>query len=473
MKRFTIIIMAMAAIMMPCISKAQTSTETNSLFYHSIRVPQNNQDNPALFPASTKVYVTLPGVGLSFGSPLSISNMLTPTDTVTYIDFNKICDQLTENNKLRTDLSIDILGFGFKIGNSFFDGSVRLHNNISFGIPIDAINFLRQGNVDKNGDPINRVDILDGDLFNAQSYTEIAVGGGHKFDDLGLTVGAKAKMLFGIASINTNNTHVDLETSSNLDDMTINAYYQLNSAGIVKFDTAFKPIFTDGFMPKSNGLSFDLGASYKLGPVTLSASIIDLSRGINWKQNATQITPKGGTSSFSFSGVDFNDLFGDNGFTLDSLTNLYADKIDSLNFEMGDGTGYWHSIPTKVNLGASISFLKICRAGILLHGQWDRGLITSKKAIDYESQKFRYNATLSASINLKNWLEVTVANGFISDAEGFSILNPGIGLTASIGTAFQVYIMADYVSSIYLVEAQSFHFMTGINLLFGSRKSVL
>ncbi|MCQ2298108.1 MAG: DUF5723 family protein [Bacteroidales bacterium] len=478
MKKTLYVIIAAFMAIVPGISMAQT----NSIFYHSIRAPQSLDENPSLYPASTTVFVTLPKVGLNFSSPLSLSDMLThtPGDTATYIDLNSISNKLTDNNQLRLGLDADILGFGFKIGNTFATASVKLKTITSLGIPIDAINFLTKGNVDENGDPISSVSLLDGQLLNVQAYMETAIGGGHTFPDLGLTVGGKLKMYMGIGNISTANTHVNIETSDNMDEMAIKAYYELNVASIAAFDYAHpgdtvrtlnKNIGINDILSCSKGFGLDLGAKYKLGPVTLSASLLDLSQGIYWSQNTYKVKPKYGEQAFTFEGLDFqtSGLLNGEGMNFDTLTNLFKSQVDSLtNYDFIEGEGYWYSIPTKVNLGASISFLKICRAGLLIHGQWDRGLLTTKKAIDYDNQNFRFNTTLSASVNLKNWIELTVANGFVSDSKKFSIMNPGVGIILTPATAVQLFVMADYISSIYLVDAKAFNLQIGLNLIFGN-----
>lgn len=471
-------------------ASAQFSTETNSLFYHSIRTPLSNQENPALFPSATTFYITLPRVGASFSSPLAIQDMLThnPGDTVTYIDFNKISDQLNKNSTFRLGADIDVLGFGFKAGNNYINASVKLKNNMSLSIPIDAINFLTQGNIDENGNTITTINILDGKLFDFSSYLESSVGYSRIFPELDLTIGARLKYLNGVASVSTNQTHIDLNTAAGMDSMTVQAYYQARISSPAVYGLKNPTDTTETFylptdisdiikgMTKSSGIALDLGARYKIGPIAISASLLDLGPGIHWSQNVYQVAPKSGTAtSFSFSGLNFTQsgLLQNGNFNLDTLTNYFSSKIDSLMPEFTPGEAYWHSIPTKMNLGASISFLRICRAGFLFHGQFDRGILASKKAIDYENQNFRCNATLSASVNLKNWIELTVANGFVNDTKKFSILNPGIGLILSPGTCVQIYLAADYISSIYLVEARSFNVMAGLNLIFGNAKKLL
>ena len=127
---------------------------------------------------------------------------------------------------------------------------------------------------------------------------------------------------------------------------------------------------------------------------------------------------------------------------------------------------YWFSVPTKINLGASYSFAKIFRAGLLLHGQLDRGLLCKKTGSDV-SNTFRFNTTLSIGANLFNWAEVIAANSLVYDGSSFDPFNPGVGLVLTPATIVQLYLMADYISNFYLVESKAVNIKFGLNILIG------
>ena len=113
------------------------------------------------------------------------------------------------------------------------------------------------------------------------------------------------------------------------------------------------------------------------------------------------------------------------------------------------------------------------RVGLLFHGQFDRGLL-SKTNTSAFGQKldipntFRFNTTVSYGINLFNWMELMFANSIVYDGAKMNFLSPGVGLVFTPATALQVYVMADYVSSMRVVEAKAFNVRLGLNLLFGS-----
>ena len=149
----------------------------------------------------------------------------------------------------------------------------------------------------------------------------------------------------------------------------------------------------------------------------------------------------------------------------------YQDLFKGLQPSSGSVEDYWFSIPTKINFGASFNFAKMLRAGLLLHGQFDRGLLSKKNKLDLGPDvinTFRFNTTLSFGANLFNWFEVTAGTSFVYDGNKFNFFNPGVGLVFTPGTAIQLYLIGDYVSSIYLVQAKSFNVKFGVNLLFGN-----
>lgn len=458
-----------------CGSAMAQYSETNNLLYHSFRTPQAGDLNASFFPTRNTFYLRLPGVGLQFGSPVSISDIVrNQGDTLTVIDLNQTFDALRINNRIHFDADINLLGFGFKVHNTFFTFNTRLVAMVNLGIPVSVIDALSQGNVDANGNAIGEVEILNGDLFNTTMYGEIAIGGGHYFEPINLTVGARAKYLWGILNLQTDNTRAVLTTADNYEQINVDLYYQFQESALVNFDTNGK--VTSSMSDVMNifggngGLSFDLGARYDLGPFTFSLGINDLSAGIHWHKNVNTVTPKNGHVTLTFSGEDASTMMQGGKLNTDSLVAYYKDLFKGLQPATGSTGDYWYSIPTKINLGASFSFAKMLRAGLLLHGQFDRGLLSKKNKLDLGPDvinTFRFNTTLSFGANLFNWFEVTAGNSFVYDGNKFNFFNPGVGLVFTPGTVVQFYLVGDYVSSIYLVEAKSFNVKFGLNLLFG------
>lgn len=475
MKKNIIIIALVALVATPRLN-AQFD-ETNNLFYHTLRTPQSTLLNPSFFPTNNTFYLMLPGVDFQFGSPLALNQVIyyDRPNNRTVIDLDTILHGLNETNSFRLGADINLLGFGFQVNHTFFNFNTRVVNSVSMGLPISTINAVLQGNIDENDNPRPVIEILNGDILNATSYLEAAFGVAHHFEPLHLTVGLRAKFLYGIANVQTDNTKIVFNTDPNLDSLSANIYYEIQSSTFAPYDTNKKAfdfnmgdIFNIG--KASSGLSFDIGAKYEMGPFVFSLAINDLSAGIHWKNNVTTWTPSEGQGVITFNGLDVNTMLDNGTFNVDSLTTYLQNQLTAMTPTRNDNGDYWFSIPTKINLGASYSFAKVFRAGLLFHGQLDRGLLCKKPStitsIDIPNT-FRFNTTLSLGANLFNWAEIIVGSSVVYDGSKLDIFNPGFGIVLTPATILQLYVVTDYISSIYLTDSKALNVKFGLNLLFG------
>lgn len=482
----TIIILT-ALLMLAGGANAQFSyNETNNLFYHTQRTPQTNMLNPALFPTNNSFYLQLPEFGFQIGIPMTMKDMIyyDATQDANIININNVLDKLTSDNPFRLGVDINVLGFGFKAGQLFFDFNTRIKTSINLALTGNIINAMLNGNMDENGNAISTVNLVDGNLFNAQSYIETSLGAGYTFPSFPLTLGAHVKLLSGIFSVQTENTNVTIETADDFSKVTARVYYQMMASAAFPLDTAngisdigshVGDIVKNMFNPFSGnaGLAFDFGVRYDLGPFSFSASINDLSAGIHWQNNVSAVVPRGGVGVFEFSGLELSDIISNNNMSMDSLNGI-ADKVTDLfpNY-IQDSGDYWYNVPTKINLAASFNFLKMMRAGILLHGQFDRGLLSKKNVTTFDLgndviNTFRFNTTASLGINLFNWAEMIVASSVVYNGEKVDLFNPGIGFIFTPATVLQTYVMADYVNSIYPSQIKAVNIKFGANLLIGN-----
>ena len=475
-KIFLIGLMGLMTLAGSNVARAQYD-ETNNMFYHMLRTPQSNLLNPAFFPTNSSWYITLPGADIQFGSPVAVSDFI-KYDRVnerTVINLDSMMNNLTDDNKFRLGANVNLLGFGFKVNNTFINFNTRLINHVSVGFPVDMVEALRIGNIDAAGNVRPVVEMLNGDVLNATSYLETGLGVIQRFEPINLTVGVRAKLLFGVANVQTDNTRLVFNTSPNLDTVTAHMYYEIPSATCVPYDTNQKKfIFNLGDVlgNANTGIAFDLGARYDWGPFSFSFSINDLTGGIHWKNNVMTWKPQNGQGAIVFNGVDMNGMFNGGNFSMDSLTSQLEHQLEDMTPEKKDSGDYWFSIPTKINLGASYSFGRMFRAGFLFHGQFDRGLLCKSNALSMDlgdaKNTFRWNTTLSIGMNLYDWLEVTAANSIVYDGSGMDLFNPGLGIVATPGRVFQIYLMGDYLSSFYITDSKAFNLKVGINLLFGT-----
>lgn len=480
-------------------------SETNNLFYFAQRTPQSNQLNPAFFPSA--FYLQLPGINsLQLGLPLSIGDVVQydPVQDANIININNVLTKLGENNQFRLGVDMNVFGLGLRIGGLFVNANMQLRSNFNLGLPIDAINTVLNGNVGANGEPIPEMTLLDGDLFNMQMYMETSVGAGLKIPMTGLTVGAHVKLLSGIINLNTDNTKITFETEDDYESVRANIYYEIMGASVLPIDTeqgslsdmisnltsnikdvALSLVDLSG---GNNGIAFDIGAKYDLGPFSFSASLNDISAGIKWQKNVIAMVPKGGQGTIEFDGMDIANLLDRGTINTDSLRTYLDEQVQAMMPQIltNDEVSYTFNVPTRLNLAATVN-LGLLKAGILFHGQWDRGLLNRNTysnlsevindmsgTLQQEGVKntFRFNTTVSAGVNLFNWIEVIAGSSLVYDGHGKigldNFLNPGVGIILTPATILQTYIMLDYASSMYVSQMKAFNFKFGFNLLFGS-----
>lgn len=469
-KRFSILVLV--AILSGSTAMAQFD-ETNNLFYHTFRTPQTNLLNPALFP-NANFYLTFPGLdNFQFGSPIAIRDIIHYDPALGYsvIDINHILNTMSDNDHFRYGFGVNLLGFGFNIQNVYIDFSARVVANFGIGLPVSVLSKLLDGNVDNNNQGISEVRFLDGSLLDAQAYTETSIGFAYKIAPINTTIGLHVKALSGIASLQLDSVRFVLHSDADYENLSADAYYDLRISTPGKgFNSLNVSDIINSAVPfgANSGIAFDLGARYDFGPFVFSLAINDLTAGIHWTNNVQNLIPQGGHSTLNFSGVNLDSILN----STDALSGEFEDFINGLQPDTVSGTDFWTNVPTKINLGASYTFANLLRAGILFHGQFDRGILskTSPLQLDLDKetkQTFRFNSTVTGGINVFNWLELIIGSSVVFDGETVDFFNPGAGFVISLGTALQTYLMADYVSSIYALDSKAFNIKFGFNMLFG------
>ena len=164
---------------------------------------------------------------------------------------------------------------------------------------------------------------------------------------------------------------------------------------------------------------------------------------------------------------DFGHIVIDN---WDSLRSAFSGAIDSIPLnDSTPGSDYWTSVPTKLNLGATVTLGKMFRAGLLFHGEWDKNIsFFDKSGKAYDKTYFRSSTSLVFGVNLSNWVELMASMSVVKNGNKADWFNPGVGLNFSMGKLLQMYTLVNYVSSLNAKEIKSVNFQVGFNMMFGS-----
>ena len=448
-------------------AQAQQITD-NAVFYHSIRSPWSNSLNPALFPSESGWYMTTAKTSVQLALPMSYEDFglrYDPERGVSVLDLNHVLDQLRVNGcHFDHNTDVNLLGFGFTIGDKLhLTASAGVKYLTSFTVPLGFIDLLTEGNLNE---PYH-IDFGASDIFNGQMYGYASVGAAFRLPLFPLTIGARVNVLDGLTAVSVDNLSLDLTTSEDVSMLRLSSNYLVHTAGVTKvsFDRegGFSFDYEDilKYFPQNFGFTFDIGAKLKVNIFDLSLSIVDIGPGVHWVQNPLTIVPKEKDVTITFDGIDLSTLL-TNGVVDTSFISRFKDSALAMIDYVTEENDYWYTVPTRMYLGASVSLGKLVRAGYLFQGQWINGWFNNHRS---GSNHFACNNTLSAHVNLFNWMELSAANSFTYDGNKVSWLNPGFAVTVSPGRKLQVFAAIEYLSSMRLVEVKAAHVMFGINMV--------
>ena len=409
----------------------------NSQVMYYMRIPQNHLMNPAIKPGN-KFNIGLPvisGINFGFGNNfLNLDNLFTPGDTISSwppADFNvdKLAGSLKDNNTIFADANIQLFGLGFMIGqdlNIFFDVTDRVEVKTIF--PKEIMKLYISGYDQFLNQTIN----LSGLNMRAQYFREVGVG--FSKDVTGkLRVGAKAKLLFGVASLNFDNRALSLKINNDF-SQTITADASLDISGKQRINTLKDDLSSGGKIgqffrdylktPFSNtGLGIDLGAVYTINNMlSVSAAVTDIGY-INWKDDLKSYEAN---TTFGFQGISLEDIVNKIP-SVDSLLKAIADTVKNSFLENATPAAYKTFLPTNVTIGANLNLYSVVSLGVLSNTKIYAGHV--KEAFTLSANAY-LGKIFSAS------LSYTMAN--------YSYNNFGFGMSFKAGPG-QIYLIADKI----------------------------
>lgn len=317
------------------------------------------------------------------------------------------------DNQLSGNINLTILSGGFKAFGGYNTVELNSKTNLGVSLPYGLFEFAK--NIGNKTYDIGDVNV------NAQSYAELAFGHSRDIDEK-LRVGAKVKLLFGIARADVKMEGLKADLTGN--EWTISGQAQADvmmkgfsyeseteeyksKAGTYRKVT---DVDIDGAGISGFGLAFDFGGIYKINKdITVSAAVNDLGF-ISWSND---IMAKSSGTPFRFRG--FHDMgvhSGDN--TFDDQTDSYGDQLaDFANLEdKGDQGGATKGIAATINVGGEY-ILPVYR-------QISFGLLSSTRL----NGDFTWTeARLSANYRPLKWLDggINLAVGTYTTSFGWNL----------------------------------------------------
>ncbi len=458
----------------------------NSQVLYFMDLPQNHLVNPAFRP-SNRIYVGLPGITgvdvtvknniFSFSDFLPEGREINEA-TIPFLnsdfDTEGFMKGLKERNYFEPDGMVQLLGVGFspQIDNDLYM-FLDIIDHVSGGmvLPRDFFRLAFEGNGNLGGQSFD----LSETRMNAMYYREIGAGASKNITPR-LRFGAKARVLFGMASANLRNYGLNLTVNDEDFTNTLEANMALNISGPVNVVTDDRgriedvDIDDDRFNDdreimkfltntRNAGFGLDLGAEFAATDrLKLSASITDVGF-IKWTSDLTTLET---TGTITLSGLDLQDVYNGTA-TFDDVTGSLIDSLKNSLVAVNDPARFTTKLPVGFTVGGKFDFNDKFSAGLLSYTQISDQVI--KEAV-----------TLSGNMNVGNILTATLAYTVCNHS--YDNLGLGIGVRASV---FQFYFLCDRVplnwkrtggsgEEIFLPAGwNTLHARLGMNLVFGNR----
>jgi len=426
-------------------------TQTNAIaqrnfgFYSNFQnLPQSHYYNPS-WNAKNKIYFSI-GTGMhSFGasnSGFALNDILVSRaqDDSLVIDPAGAISKMAKLNYLGFSAQNELLGFGIKLKKSYVSFSIVNRFDMSFAYPKDFIQLIFEGN---GGEFLGKRVNMDGLGVNMNSYIEYGFGYNREIGSK-WKVGARYKLLSGIANVKTKKSVLGLTTDETTFDLTIDGALDLRTAGIPDSNSTFDQ--NGAFNFKNRGMAFDFGVTFQATEkLKLSGSLLDLGS-IKWTQNVQNFSKE--DFSYTFRGVDINQAINDTNYF-----ETLQDTLKEIFFVDGNNASYRTALPMRVIVGGTYDINKLFGVG----ATWFS---------DFTNRKYRPTVMLSGTMHLKNWLFVNV-NYTVSSR---SAKNIGIGFALK-GACMSYFVTTDnLLGFISPAGAKNFHVSTGLGFCIGRDK---
>jgi hypothetical protein len=277
--------------------------------------------NPGM-KLDSKFNISIAGLNVLLGTDGPSINDLTSKNSLgkNFIDVSRLDASLDEFQNLFFKTDIHTIDLGLKLGDWAILSGHAFKSSANLNYPRGIVDLLANGNAAFIGQTIQI-----GPQVDINAYNELYLG--LQKTSGAFTVGAKFKLLYGVANLQTEERSIEFTTDEEYYQLRFKNDYLVRSSGLLKYNSLDSidfnyPSFNfDNFFYNNRGFAVDLGASFNIGKTfTLSASALDLGK-INWNFFPRKYTSKG---EFSFEGLDIIEYFGDtvNIEIKDTLFNL-------------------------------------------------------------------------------------------------------------------------------------------------------
>lgn len=431
---------------------SNTHAQSGLTLYNFNAVPQSLHMNPG-YDQQSRLWIALPvvsGVYVGYHNSAFTPFDLLETGTDVNENLDNIINNLEDNSQLYIRNEIDLLGVGFRTKVGFFTVGARLTNEYVTDYPKDLMRFARFGNA---AEDLREANLSDWD-FELISRYDYYVGWQSKFLEDKLSVGVRAKYIFGMANAYAERTNISIVTQDN-SSLTLETDMLIRTslaADLINDDPSrtFDNIdVTSTLFPENRGFAIDIGGTYDITEkIQVSASILDLGS-ITWGANNKDLVSSG---VFEFDGADA-DLAADEPLDENFFEDLQDSIFKAFEFDTIASSPYTRSLSPRMFIGGTYSFNEKHSVGVLMQSRFFDGEMFNNYSVNYVgrvSRAFQYTVSYSIVNNTFN--------------------NVGAGLSARLGPV-QLYLVSDNVfHMIFPANLQTTNLRVGLNLAFYEKK---
>jgi Family of unknown function (DUF5723) len=405
---------------------------------------QSSTTNPAIISDKKRI-VALPSIYFNLNSPdLTLNSLIVKGGAKNGKDVLTI-DGLKPQNRINANVQFQTLGLTLPVNEALYlTVSHDVWADPSVNLKGDLIKLFVKGNADPAF--LGKTTAF-GSSFNASIRSEFGFGAAYKMENL--TIGARAKVQFGISGVFTKSNKLDITFNQNDYNMRFQNDFEVQTYSIDKFNNTqnVQDLLKNGVTSGNTGLSFDIGGTYKMDKWTFGASVIDLAGSIKWKNDAKSYSSKG---DYTYKGI--NPIDQNNFFKFDSLSSTTfrdtLEKIIGFTEKTSDVT-YTQKLPTKVYLTGSYALNEKWTFGALIYGE-------------FGGDESKTGVSLDATTKLFDILRVGATVGLRNK----TLNNVGAHVSALLGPV-QIFAVTDNILTVFNpYNANNANGRVGLNLVF-------
>ena len=452
--------------------------QPHSLYFMET-IPQVSQMNPAIQPRANG-YVMLPNVNFDFCLDFALKDMLQKhgekwdmplEENYDYNDLRKSIGKKV--TMINAELDLDILGFGFRTGNSYWRLSVSEHITGNFGLPSDLFKITENGLPDGTKLDFSPMRI------HALAYLQFNIGYSAILNDK-LSIGVNVKPMFGQAAstnkfnkfgMNANENKwyadekIDVYSSSFIENVELDEDGKIEKVNIIKFDDYSTKDWINFAIGANPGVALDLGAVYKIDErFTVSASFNNLGF-ISWKRNLTGLSSN---DNYEFNGLNYD--ASDSKKINDLLKSLGDSILHDMDYDIQHDK-FATILAPVLHVGGQYNLSKSLSFGLLSRTAFWKKAVRQSFNLSFCMQPYSFvSFNLGATYQVKGNAYLGGGFMFLMGPLQFYLLADYIPIYYSTLTINQERLGGDipYFGGIPIPERQkSVTFRTGINLVFG------